>query len=134
RDVDVHAIPMLRLLPEVARARGVLVDLPLLRRYDIEDGAHLVTAAAGQPRIERRREGERRVVRETESAVLRRIPIAEPTPEVAGGHGDAGRELLRGSRCELPIVRALPPAVDVVVVPGPGNGVRPKVPIRHGAA
>ena len=79
---DVRDLPLPPSGRRIRRPRHQVVDLAELRRRDIVEAADLVAAAAGQPRIDRRRDAVRLIVRRGHRQVV----------------GDAGVERASNSR------------------------------------
>ena len=110
------------------------VDLAELRRRHVVQAADLVAAAAGQPRVDRRRDAERIEVRRRHQRVVGDEEAAEPVAIVAAGHRHAGPQLVLHFGREVPVVAARAVADQRVVGIAGGGEVAAEVLVRHGAA
>ena len=130
---EVEPAVHLGFLAEVARHGHEIVGRHAeLRRADVEQPGQHIAAAAGEPRVGRRRDAVLIVVGCAHGAVLDGREVAEPGPPVSGFDRHARQDLLLHARGELPVVEAV--AGQRVPVVGPAGDGASEVGIPHRAA
>ncbi len=110
--VDVDAVEALILVAEVVSRRDVVVGQAEQRRVDVVQWANRLTAAAGQPRVGRRRHVERAEVGRRHREVIRGDEALEPAADVAHFDRDARQDFLLHRDTERPVGRPRAPALE----------------------
>ena len=122
-DADVDEVVRVDLLPVMRRLRHHVLDLSEFVLVDVVQAAHLVPAPARKPRIDRRGDAVRTVVRLGHRQVVGGPEVARPIAVVTGVHRQPRPKLLLHLRPDVPEIIADAEAVKHIVGPNSGRRV-----------
>src|SRR5688572_6112153 len=120
-EAQIKAVVMLRLLPELRCWTDQIADLAELRKLEVVEAAHRIAPTIGEPRIDRRGDAVRIVVRGGHQYVVGRDEVAEPGAVIAEIESESWPELMLDRRRRGPAVLAVaetrghvirPPGID----------------------